>query len=107
MVAIEKIRQTVTPEEIEATKEALTKNILDIEMNIQRRPGKEQEAGIGMFFRPGQLKAVGISYDQLRRLVATGVVERVARGLYRLRAAEPTENHSMAAVCASDASADS
>ncbi len=59
-----------------------------------------QEAGIGMFFRPGQLEAVGISYDQLRRLVAAGVVERVVRGLYRLSAAEPTENHSLAAVCA-------
>lgn len=58
------------------------------------------EAGLGAFFRPGQLEALGISYDQLQRLVAVGAVERVARGLYRLSDAEPTEQYSLAAVCA-------
>ena len=57
-------------------------------------------AGIGAFFRPSQLEALGITYDQLRRLEAAGTVERVARGLYRLVAAEPTEHYSLAAVCA-------
>jgi predicted transcriptional regulator of viral defense system len=32
--------------------------------------------------------------------VAAGTIERVARGLYRLADAEPTEHHSLAAVCA-------
>ena len=34
MVAIEKIRKTVTPEEIEATKEALAKNLLEVEIHV-------------------------------------------------------------------------
>ena len=59
-----------------------------------------QRAGIGAFFRPSQLEELGITYDQLRRLVKRGAVERVARGLYRLADAEPTEHYSLAAVCA-------
>ena len=59
-----------------------------------------QEAGIGAFFRPGQLEALGITYDQLRRLEAAGTIERVSRGLYRFSAAEPTEHYSLAAACA-------
>jgi predicted transcriptional regulator of viral defense system len=59
-----------------------------------------REAGIGAFFRPGQLEAIGITYDQLRRLEAAGTIERVSRGLYRFSAAEPTEHYSLAAVCA-------
>jgi predicted transcriptional regulator of viral defense system len=59
-----------------------------------------RRAGIGAFFRPTQLADVGISYYQLRRLVERGTVERVARGLYRLADAEPTEHYTLAAVCA-------
>lgn len=59
-----------------------------------------RRAGIGAFFRPSQLEDLGISYDQLRRLVERGAVERIARGLYRLADAEPTEHYSLAAVCA-------
>ena len=59
-----------------------------------------REAGLGAFFRPGQLEALGISYDRLQSLTAEGVVEHVARGLYRLAAADPTENYTLAAVCA-------
>jgi len=58
------------------------------------------EAGIGVFFRPSQLEALEITYDRLRRLEAAGTVERVARGLYRLTDAEPTEHYSLAAACA-------
>ena len=58
------------------------------------------KAGIGAFFRPSQLEALGITYDQLRRLAAAGTVEHVARGLYRLADAEPTEHYSLAAACA-------
>jgi predicted transcriptional regulator of viral defense system len=57
-------------------------------------------AGAGTFFRPKQLEALGISYDDLRRLVATGTVERISRGLYRLAGAEPTERYTLAAACA-------
>ena len=58
------------------------------------------QAGLGVFFRPSQIDELGITYDQLQRLVKTGVVERVARGLYRLAGDEPTEHDTVAAVCA-------
>ena len=59
-----------------------------------------RNAGLGVYFRPHQINELGITYDQLRRLVSTGVVEHVARGLYRLAADEPTEHETIAAVCA-------
>lgn len=59
-----------------------------------------REAGLGAFFRPGQLEALGISYDRLQSLAEEGVVEHVARGLYRLADAEPTEHYTLASVCA-------
>lgn len=59
-----------------------------------------REVGVGSFFRPNQLEVLGINYGQLQGLVAKGEVERVARGLYRLTSAEPTERYSLAAVCA-------
>lgn len=58
------------------------------------------EAGIGSFFRPSQLKALGVPYHRIRRLEANGEVERVGWGLYRVADAEITENYSVAAVCA-------
>lgn len=42
----------------------------------------------------------GLTRDQLPALVRSGSVERVARGLYRLADAEPTENYSLAMACA-------
>jgi predicted transcriptional regulator of viral defense system len=59
-----------------------------------------RSAGLGTFFRPSQLDALEISYDRLHGLVADGTVEHVARGLYHLAAAEPTEHHTIAAACA-------
>jgi predicted transcriptional regulator of viral defense system len=59
-----------------------------------------RRAGIGAFFRPSELERLGIPYDDLRRLVKRGTVERLGRGLYRLVDAEPTEHYSIAAVCA-------
>ena len=59
-----------------------------------------RNAGLGVYFRPHQIDELGITYDQLRRLVSTGGVEHVARGLYRLAADEPTEHETIAAVCA-------
>jgi predicted transcriptional regulator of viral defense system len=58
------------------------------------------EAGIGAFFRPSDLKRTGVTRDRLRALVRAGLVEWVRRGLYRISAAEPTENHSLAMACA-------
>ena len=57
-------------------------------------------AGIGNFFRPGQLKQIGIPYHRLRQLEADEKVERVGWGLYRLADAELTERYSIASVCA-------
>ena len=63
-------------------------------------PDNHARAGLGAFFRPVDADAAGISYPQLRRLEASGVVERVERGLYWRTDAEITEHHSTAAVCA-------
>ncbi len=59
-----------------------------------------RRAGLGVFFRPRELARLGISPDDLRALVDAGVAERVARGLYQLAGADPTEQHSLAAACA-------
>ena len=56
--------------------------------------------GARSFFRPCDAAAVGVDSGALRRLVGSGSVERVARGLYRVAAAEPTEHYTLAAVCA-------
>ena len=59
-----------------------------------------RNAGLGIYFRPHQVDELGVTYDQLRRLVSAGAVEHVARGLYRLADEEPTEHETIAAVCA-------
>lgn len=56
--------------------------------------------GAGAFFRPRDLDPLGYAFRDLRRWVEKGAVEQVARGLYRLTAAEPTEHYTLAAVCA-------
>ncbi|MCY3801561.1 MAG: type IV toxin-antitoxin system AbiEi family antitoxin domain-containing protein [Chloroflexi bacterium] len=58
------------------------------------------QAGLGSFFRPGEVERLGVTYDQLRGMEERGDVERVARGLYRLADAELTEHYSIASVCA-------
>ena len=55
--------------------------------------------GVKTFFRPSDAAELGIDSRGLRRLLDDGSVERVARGLYRLADAEPTEHYSLAAVC--------
>jgi predicted transcriptional regulator of viral defense system len=62
--------------------------------------GRLKAAGIGAFFRPRDLQPLEILFPELQRLVAAGSVEKVAPGLYRLCAADITEQHSRAAVCA-------
>jgi len=59
-----------------------------------------QAVGAGAFFRPRDAEVAGVPYHQLRKLVERGEVEQVARGLYRLTSAEPTELYTLAAVCA-------
>ena len=59
-----------------------------------------RELGARSFFRPCDAAAVGVDSRTLRRLVGDGSVERVARGLYRVAEAEPTEHYTLAAVCA-------
>lgn len=55
-------------------------------------------AGIGAFFRPRDLERVEIAFAELQRLVASGAVEKVGPGLYRLAAAEPNEFETIAMV---------
>ena len=69
--------------------------------------GRRSEPGAGLhtfgartFFRPRDAAALGVDSRALRRLVGNGSVERVARGLYRVAEAEPTEHYTRAAVCA-------
>ena len=59
-----------------------------------------QAAGIGAFFRPRDIDSLGVSYRQLRRLVAAGAVEDLGGGLYRLSKIEPTELETVAMVAA-------
>ena len=59
-----------------------------------------RSSGIQGFFRAAQLEAAGLTRDQLPALLRAGLIERVARGLYRIAEAEPTENYSLAMACA-------
>ena len=56
--------------------------------------------GIGAFFRPRDIDSLGVSYRQLRHLVATGDVEDLGGGLYRLAEIAPTEFETVAMVAA-------
>lgn len=69
--------------------------------NSRRWLGAIDLAGLGArtFFCPSHAADLGVDSRRLRRLVDDGLVERVARGLYRLASAEPTEHYSLAAVC--------
>ena len=53
---------------------------------------------IGAFFRPRDVRMLGVSFAKLQRLVAAGKVEKVARGLYRRADAEPDEFETLAMV---------
>src|SRR5712692_3683281 len=58
------------------------------------------DVGRETFFRSRDRHSLGLNFRDLNRLIEDGEVERVTRGLYRLRSAEPTEHHTIAAVCA-------
>ena len=70
--------------------------------NSRRRLRAVSIEGLGSktFFCPGDAADLGVDSRGLRRLVDDGSVVRVARGLYRIADAEPTEHYSLAAVCA-------
>lgn len=57
-----------------------------------------QRAGIGAFFRPRDVLPLGVTPYQIQRLVAQGVVEQAAPGLYRLSNVEATETETIAMV---------
>lgn len=57
-------------------------------------------SSLGAFFRPSQLQSAGLTRDQLRALLRAGRIECVARGLYRVVDAEPTEHYSLAMASA-------
>lgn len=59
-----------------------------------------EEAGLGAFFRSCDLDAVGLSRHHLPRLLRSGAVERLGRGLYRRTDADPSEHYSLAMACA-------
>jgi predicted transcriptional regulator of viral defense system len=57
-----------------------------------------RRAGIGAFFRPKDVLPLGITLYQIQRLVAQGVVEKTAPGLYRISDEEATEAETIAMV---------
>lgn len=59
-----------------------------------------RSSGIKGFFRAAQLEAAGLTRDQLPALLRSGLIDREARGLYRIADSEPTENYSLAMACA-------
>src|SRR5262245_55512039 len=61
---------------------------------------KRQQASPTGIFRSRDLHTRGLDVSALRRLLRSGEVERLARGLYRYSAAEVTENQTLATVAA-------
>ena len=59
-----------------------------------------KSAGVGAFFRPRDVKPLGVSHRQIQSLVALGKVEPFGHGLYRLSAVAPTELETVAMVSA-------
>ncbi len=57
-------------------------------------------AGVGTFFRPRDVRPLGVSFRQLQRLVAEGAVEKLGSGVYRLAEVEPDEFETIAMVAA-------
>jgi predicted transcriptional regulator of viral defense system len=57
-----------------------------------------QASGLGAFFRPRDIKPLGVSFRQLQTLVSKGVVDDLGSGLYRLSEVEPTELETIAMV---------
>ena len=56
------------------------------------------EAGLGAYFRPRDIKPLGVSFRELLRLVAEGEVEKVGFGQYRLTSMKFDEFETIAMV---------
>lgn len=67
-------------------------------MGITLRRAQLEAAGVGAFFRPQDLRPLGISFKQLQELVVSGQVEKIGEGLYRLSEVELTELETVAMV---------
>jgi predicted transcriptional regulator of viral defense system len=57
-----------------------------------------ERAGIGAFFRPRDVRPLGVTYYQLQGMRADGRVEKAGPGLYRLTQVEATEMETIAMV---------
>jgi predicted transcriptional regulator of viral defense system len=57
-----------------------------------------RRAGIGAFFRPRDVLPLGVTYQQIQRMVAEGHAEKAGPGLYRLSDVEATETETIAMV---------
>ena len=64
----------------------------------QRDPTSARLPRLPALFRPRDLVSSGVSRSRLRGMLRTGEVERVGRGLYRLRSAPVTELETIALV---------
>jgi predicted transcriptional regulator of viral defense system len=67
-------------------------------MGAMATPTRLKRAGVGTFFRPRDLKPLGITYQHLQKLVVGGSVEKIGQGLYRLTSVEPNELETIAMV---------
>jgi predicted transcriptional regulator of viral defense system len=56
------------------------------------------EAGLGAYFRPRDIKPLGVSFHALLRLVAEGEIEKVGFGQYRLTSLKLDEFETVAMV---------
>ena len=55
-------------------------------------------SGVNTFFRPRDVRRLGISYHDIQRMVAEGHVEAAGAGVYRLANVEATEMETIAMV---------
>jgi predicted transcriptional regulator of viral defense system len=62
-------------------------------------------AGVGAYFRPRDVLPLGVSFRQLQRMAAEGVVEKLGSGLYRLSEIEPNELETIAMVASASPNA--
>lgn len=57
-----------------------------------------KNAGLGAFFRPRDLRGLGITFYELQNCILAGSVEKVGHGLYRLVSIAPNELETIAMV---------